>query len=215
LAVLVLGFDPFLGFDENPSDLVARRLDGETIAGHRITGKTLSVSYSKIERQILSAIDSAKPDLVIGFGLAAGRDKITPEKVAINYINSKKKDNSGRRLDGVVIDRGQPDGLFSSLPVEGLVDALNRHGIPSSLSLSAGAYLCNNTMFLTLREATKRGFVGGFIHVPCHAEWVARKGSQFPSLPIATIEAAARLSVSYCLRHSAKRPRKVAGKRML
>jgi pyroglutamyl-peptidase len=212
LPVLVLGFDPFLEFDENPSDLVARRLNGKTVSGHRITGKTLPVNYSSIEREIVSAIDSTKPDLVLGFGLAAGRDKITPEKVAVNYINSKVKDNSARKLEAVPIDRSQPDGIFTSLPVEALVKALNRSGIPASLSLSAGAYLCNNTMFLTLREARKRGFAAGFIHVPIHAEWVEKRRKSIPSLPLSTIERAGVFSLEFFLRRLALAKRAKSGR---
>jgi len=205
LPVLVFGFDPFLEFDENPTDLVARDLDGKTIGGQRVTAKTLPVSYSRIEREIVSAINSTRPNLVLGFGLAAGRETITPEKIAVNYINSKAKDNSGKKLEAVPIDRTQPDGLFTNLPVEGLVKGLNRTGIPASLSLSAGAYICNNTMFVTLRESRKRGFGAGFIHVPIHAEWVGKKERGSPSLPLATIERAAVFSVEYCLRRMPRR----------
>jgi len=67
-----LGSDPFLEFDENPFDLVALRLNGMMIARHRITGKTISVNNSTIEKEILSSIDSTRPDSVLGFSLAAG-----------------------------------------------------------------------------------------------------------------------------------------------
>ncbi len=200
MTVLILGFDPFLEFDENPSDLIVKRLHGRTIAGHTAVGRTLSVDYATVERQILSEIEAAKPDLVLGFGLAAGRDKVTPEKVALNYVNSKTKDNSGRSLEGVPIAAGQPDAFFTDLPVETLVSELNRETIPASLSLSAGAYLCNYTMYISMREAKRSGFRSGFIHIPCHAEWVAKSGKQFPSMPLETILRAAEISVSYLVR---------------
>jgi len=200
MTVLLFGFDPFLEFDENPSDLVVRRLHGRTIGGHAVVGRTLPVDYSIIEGQVISEIEAARPALVIGFGLAAGRDKVTPEKVALNYVNSKTKDNSDRSLEGVPIAAGQPDALFTNLPVEALVGELNREAIPASLSLSAGAYLCNYAMYVSMREAKTNGFRSGFIHIPCHAEWVARTGRQFPSLPLETILRAAEISVSFLVR---------------
>lgn len=203
MTVLLFGFEPFLEFDENPSDLVVRSLQGRTMAGHDVVGRTLPVDYSSIEGQILSGVEAVKPDLALGFGLAAGRDRVTPEKVALNYVNSKSKDNSGRILEGVPITTGQPDALFTNLPVEALVDELNRQAIPSSLSLSAGAYLCNYVMYISMREAKRSGFKSGFIHLPCHAEWVARSGKQFPSLPIETIIRAAEVSVSFLARSTA------------
>ncbi len=203
MTVLLLGFEHFLEYDENPTDLLVRQLHGKSVNGHPVVGVTLPVDYSEIEGKILAAIEAAKPALVVGFGLAAGRDKVTPEKVALNYINSKMKDNSGRSLEGVPIAPGEPAAFFTNVPVEALVGELNRESIPASLSLSAGAYLCNYTMYVCLREARASGFRAGFIHVPCHAEWVAKSGKQLPSLPLATIVKAAECAVSYLLGNGA------------
>jgi pyroglutamyl-peptidase len=200
MTVLVFGFEPFLEFDENPSDLVVKRLDGTIIAGEGVRGRRFSVDYGAIEGQIVSEIQCTSPTLVVGFGLAAGRDKITPEKVALNYIGSKAKDNSGRIFEAAPIDAAQPEAIFTNLPVEALVDELNSQAIPASLSLSAGAYLCNYAMYVSFREARKSGFRAGFIHVPCHAEWVARSRKQLPSLPLETIIKAATVSVSFLVR---------------
>ena len=199
MAVLLLGFEPFLEFDENPTALIVTRLHGSRIEGHSVVGVTLPVDYSRIQGRVAESVESAKPSLILGFGLSAGRDKITPEKVALNYINSKTKDNSGKTLEGVPISAGQPDAIFTNIPVEGLVSELNRESIPAALSLSAGGYLCNLAMYVSLLEAKRVGARAGFIHVPCHAEWVARSGKQFPSLPIDTIRRAAEISVSYVL----------------
>jgi pyroglutamyl-peptidase len=202
LAVVVFGFEPFLEFDENPTELVVRHLDGKTIGGERLTAKVLPVDYARVERTILDAIEQAKPKLVIGFGLAQNREKITPEKIAVNYRFSGEPDNAGRKVGGARIDESEPDGVFSNLPVERLTDSLNEAGIPAAVSFTAGAYLCNNAMFVIVREARKQGFLGGFVHVPCHSEWVSKKGRATASLPIATIAKAAEHSVIYCLSES-------------
>ena len=201
MTVLLFGFERFLEYDENPTEIVVRRLDGRTIAGHKVVTQTLPVDYSRIKPAILSSIKAASPSLVIVFGLAAGRDKITPEKVAINYISSTNKDNTGSSLESVAVEEGQPDALFANIPVEALVAELNGKAIPASLSLSAGAYLCNLAMYVNLLEARKSGFRSGLIHVPCHAEWVARTGKQLPSLPLDTIARAAEASVSFLMEH--------------
>jgi pyroglutamyl-peptidase len=203
VTVLLFGFEPFLDFDENPSDLVVKRLDGRTVEGEQVVGRTLPVDYAAIQGRVLSELEAAKPSLVVSFGLSAGRDKVTLEKVAINYVNSKMKDNAGKIVEGVQISPGQPDARFASIPVEGLVAELGRQGIPAALSLSAGAYLCNYTMYVCLREAQKSGFRTGLIHVPCHSEWVARTGRPLASLPLQTIVRAAECTVSYLLREAA------------
>ena len=204
MSILVFGFEPFLEFDENPAQLLAQRLDAKTFKGKRVTGVVLPVDCERAERGIARAIDSVKPELVICFGLAAGREKITPEKIAVNYRfaeRAERADRAGRRMAGSPIDSSGPDGLFTNLPVEGLVASLNEHGIPASLSLSAGSYVCNHVMFVIVREARRRGFAGGLVHVPCHSEWIAKKKKQMPSLSLETLQRGAEHCVAYCLRH--------------
>jgi pyroglutamyl-peptidase len=206
LAVLLFGFERFLGFDENPTELVARRLDGRAVSGERIVGKVLPVDYLRIEEAITDAMEKHPAVLALGLGLAAGREKVTPEKVAINYRGSGEADNAGRRLPGSPIDPAQPDGLFSLLPVESLVDALNAGGVPAVLSLSAGSYLCNNAMFVLVREGRARRIPAGFVHVPCHSEWVDANAKSYPSLPLSTLERAAEMTIEHCLRAARAAP---------
>jgi pyroglutamyl-peptidase len=203
MSILVFGFEPFLEFDENPTQLLVERLDARTFKGERVTGVVLPVDHKRAERSIMKAIDSVKPKLAIGFGLAAGREKIMPEKIAVNYRFAGRAGKAGRRTAGSPIDSSGPDGLFTNLPVEGLVASLNEHGIPASLSLSAGSYVCNTAMFIIVREARSRGFAGGFVHVPCHSEWIAKKKKQMPSLPLETLQRGAEHCIAYCLRHRA------------
>lgn len=200
MSVLIFGYEPFLEFDENPSMIVAERLKGKKIAGSEIKTRILPVEYSKVEDAIVEAINEFNPSLVIGLGLAAGRNKVTPEKIAVNYKRSSAADNAGVKVNGEKIDRTQPDGIFSTLPVEAITDALNKKGIPSSLSLSAGGYLCNFAMFVIVRESIKRGFKGGFIHVPCHEELVSKNPSKnLPSMNIDKIQSAVELSIETSL----------------
>jgi len=201
MSILIFGFEPFLDFDENPSQLLANSLDARTFKGERVTGVVLPVEYERAERGITRAIDRSRPELAICFGLAAGREKITPEKIAVNYRASERGDKAGRRMAGSPIDPSGPDGLFTNLPVEGLVASLNEHGFPASISLSAGSYVCNNAMFVIVREARSKGFAGGLVHIPCHSEWVARRKKMMPSLPLKTLQRGAEHCITYCLSH--------------
>lgn len=172
-------------------------------------GIVLPVDYERAGRSIATAIDLVKPRLALGFGLAAGREKITPEKVAVSYRSSARADSVGRKMKGSAIDKALPDGIFTNLPVEGLIASLNGHGITASLSLSAGSYICNNAMFVIVHEARTRGFGGGFVHVPYHSEWIAKKRRQTPSLPVETLHMGAEQCIEYCLRHRANGGRAV------
>jgi len=204
MPILIFGFEAFLDYDVNPTKLLVESLDRRTFRGEKVTGVVLPVDYERVGRNISGAINRMKPDLAIGFGLAVGREKITPEKVAVNYRSSSSKDAAGRKMVGSPIDESLPEGIFTNLPVEGLVASLNGRGIPASLSLSAGSYICNNAMFVIVNEARSRGFAGGFVHVPCHSEWVAKRKKQNPSLPLETLHRGAEHCIDYCLHHRAR-----------
>jgi pyroglutamyl-peptidase len=199
MVVVLFGFEPFLEYKENPSQIIVRSLDGRRISDHDVKGIVLPVDYGRIENLIVSSLDRERPVLALGLGLAPKRNSITPERIAVNYKFAKEPDNTGKLMMGEQIDQSQPDGLFANLPVEALVSELNRIGIPSSLSLSAGAYLCNNAMFVIIREGRRLGFEGGFIHVPCHSEFVAREGKDLPCLPLQTMQKGIEASIEYLL----------------
>ncbi|AWR99866.1 pyroglutamyl-peptidase I [Metallosphaera hakonensis] len=203
--ILLFGFEPFQEYRENPAELIVRSLDGFSVGGERVRGVVLPVEYDKVEKIISSHITELKPILTLGIGLAPGRAKLTPEKVALNYKYSKEPDNSGTKGKGERIDPAGPDGIFNNLPVEDLVDYLNSKGIPAELSLSAGSYLCNMAMYIIVREAKRLGSFGGFIHVPCHEELAAKLGRQVPSMSLETMKRGITLSLEFLL--NAVRPR--------
>lgn len=200
MSVLLFGYSPFLEFDENPSQIVAEKLDGQKIRDNEIKSIILPVDYSKVENLILDAINKYDPALIIGLGLAPGRSKITIEKIAINYIHSDVADNAGNSLNGELIDMDQSDGIFSTLPVELICKRLNSEGIPSSISLSAGGYLCNYAMFIIAREAKKLGIKGGFIHIPCHDGFISKNPKkEYPSMDLNMIFNAIKLAIDTSL----------------
>ena len=65
MVVLLFGYEPFLEFSENPSMIIAQRLNGQKIKNHSIVSKILPVDYSKVEREITESIKLFHPDLVM------------------------------------------------------------------------------------------------------------------------------------------------------
>ncbi|BBD73553.1 pyrrolidone-carboxylate peptidase [Sulfodiicoccus acidiphilus] len=196
--IVVFGFEEFQEYRENPARLVAESLDGREVGGHRIKGVVLPVQYDRVPGLISAELRATRPALALGVGVAPGRAKITPEKVAINYKFSREPDNAGLVAKGERIDDG-PDGLFADIPVEDLVDHLNSVGIPAELSLSAGSYLCNTAMYVILREVRMYGGLGGFIHVPCHEKCAASISRPIPSMSLETIVKGVRESIEFVL----------------
>lgn len=165
MKILFTGFMPFDGRDSNPSYDCLRAIPAQ-VQGAEIVTLELPVTFREAPRVLLEALEREQPDAVICLGLAAGRKKITPEKVAINFAHARIPDNSGFQPVDLALDPAGPAAWFTSLPALALIDALKKAGIPASLSLTAGAYVCNSVMYHLMTWATPRGIPAGFVHVP-------------------------------------------------
>ncbi len=119
--LLLTGFEPFLGFPINPTEKIVSALSGQSIGNNKIFGLLLPVDYSLSSKIILEKIKELNPDVVVSLGLAAGRNSITPERIAINCRDGAA-DNNGVVLEDAPIIEDGPDGrLFfqSADPVNG------------------------------------------------------------------------------------------------
>lgn len=182
---------------DNPSKRIIEALNESEIKGNNIKGIILPVSYQKVLNIISEQISKYKPNLALGVGLAPGRSKISLEKIAINYIYSREPDNENVIIRGKNIDPKGPDGIFTNIPVEEIVEYLNKLGIPAELSISAGSYLCNMAMYAILKEVKKYGGLGGFIHVPCHEECSASMSKPIPSMNLNTMITAIKKIIEF------------------
>ncbi|KAB2335828.1 pyroglutamyl-peptidase I [Bacillus mesophilum] len=180
--LLLTGFEPFLQFKINPTMKIASELNGQSIGDYGIHSEILPVDFRIAGRKLLSYIEKYKPDAVISLGLAGGRYKITPERIAIN-INDGESDNSGNKLeDERIIDEGE-DGYFTTLPIRNMINSLHSSGLPAEISNSAGTYLCNHVMYQALHYAKKQDadMKAGFIHIPASHELALVHG-KIPSM---------------------------------
>ncbi|KGX92246.1 peptidase C15 [Pontibacillus halophilus JSM 076056 = DSM 19796] len=179
--LLLTGFEPFLGNEINPTESIVRELDGVKTEHYEIVGAVLPVDFKETATKLDEWLDKEQPDDVMLLGLAAGRNRITPERIAIN-INDAEADNRGYRPDGERIEEDGPDGYFSTLPIRDMVHDLREQGYPAEISNTAGAYLCNHVMYHFLHRAKEEGWEtrGGFVHIPASHE-LALTHSKLPS----------------------------------
>lgn len=161
MSILVTGFQPFDGAAANPS-WEAVTLLPDTIAGRTVHRLELPVVYGQCGDVLREAAERIRPELVILCGVAQGRDAVTPELVAINYRMARIPDNAGQQFSGDPIDAAAPDAHMTKAPVQRIIAAMQAGGIPARLSLSAGAYVCNDLYFAALQA----GLPALFIHVP-------------------------------------------------
>ncbi|MCO8243925.1 MULTISPECIES: peptidase [unclassified Haladaptatus] len=196
MTLLLTGYEPFGGDDENPSEMVANELDGEEIAGHEVVGKVLPVEFGSAAEEMQAHIKDHDPDAIVATGLAAGRPGITVERVGINVNDSgSTPDNAGVEPRNERIDGDDRAAYFATLPVVPAVESLLDAGIPAAVSNTAGTHLCNNALYSTRAylEREGRDVPMGFVHLPCTPEQAAthaRDGdgtsgaSVQPSLPL-------------------------------
>ena len=184
MKLLLTAFDPFGGEKINPA-LEAVRLVKDKISGTDIVKLEVPTVFGKSIKVVADAIDKEKPDFVLCVGQAGGRGEITPERIAINIDDARIPDNEGNQpIDTPIFTDGEP-AYFSNLPVKAMVESIKKEGLPSSLSNSAGTFVCNHLMYGVLYTLNKKykGAKGGFIHVPFIPEQVEDKPDK-SSMPL-------------------------------
>ena len=172
--LLLTGFEPFGTATSNPSGEIVKQISGDNI----VTA-ILPVAYTGSAERLLALIEQHNPDIVICLGQAEGRTQITPEKIAINLDDARLPDNAGvQRSDVKILDNG-PDAYFTTLPIKEMVEAIKAAGVPASVSLSAGAFLCNHVFYVAQNKFAGTKVRSGFVHVPL----MDSQAPEFPGLP--------------------------------
>src|SRR5882672_6396553 len=92
--VLLTGFEPFGGEMINPSWELARALDGQMIAGHRVQARRLPCRFGAALSVLERALVETRPRLVLALGQAGGRTELSLERVAINVDDARIADNA-------------------------------------------------------------------------------------------------------------------------
>ena len=164
--ILVTGFEPFDGADDNPSARMVGLLARDAAA--ELAAAVLPVSAERLPGRLAELLDLHRPDVVLGLGEARGDAGVRVERVAVNLLDFRTPDNDGQVLNDTPIIPGGPPAYFTTLPVDAMVSAVRGAGVPCVVSLSAGAYLCNMMMYLTLdwsARSARRPRVG-FLHLP-------------------------------------------------
>lgn len=197
--VLITGFEPFGGDTVNPSWEVARALDLQAIGGATLQARCLPTSFGRAPVVLAEALAVVRPGLVLALGLAGGRSEISIERLAINLIDARIADNAGERPQDVPVVPGGPAAYFSTLPVKAMRDGLRAAGYPAGLSLSAGAFVCNQVFFELQHRLAGSGARSGFIHLPALPEQAARSQTAMPSMGLAAQVDAIRLAVALAL----------------
>ena len=184
--LLITGFESFGGETVNPSWEAVARLP-EAIGGYALTKCLIPVVFHKAPEVVIAAAEKICPDVILCIGQAGGRDSVTPERIAVNMASASIPDNAGNRPVEAPILPGGPDGIFSTVPVAAMAEAIVGAGLPGKISNTAGTFVCNDTLYRLLAHFSGTGTRVGFVHVP-HLPDQAKNGG--PSMELDAIIAA-------------------------
>ena len=188
MKVLLTAFDPLGGEPINPA-LEAVKLVSDKVGDVQVVKLEVPTVFGKSIDTVAAAMEKEKPDAVLCIGQAGGRYDLTPERVAINQDDARIKDNEGNQpIDTPIFVDGAP-AYFATLPLKAMVQAIRNAGVPSSVSNSAGTFVCNHLMYGVLYTIAKKypGMKGGFMHVPFVPSQVVNRPTPAPCLNMADI----------------------------
>ena len=180
------GFEPFGTHPANPTEGLAKAVDGRRIGDCAVAGAVLPVHHAEAAVRVAALLAETNPETIVHLGLAAGRARVALERVAVNVMDYEVADNAGFRASGEPCVPGGPTAYFSTLPLAALVKALLNEGIPAYTSNTAGTYLCNQTLYGTLHAVRNmaRPPRVGFIHFPLLPAMVAATGLEQASMDL-------------------------------
>lgn len=154
----------------------------------------LPVTFNDAYKVLEKKINEFNPDVILCFGLGAGRDSIELETRAENKINATMPDNLGQQPFETPITENGPEFYFSTLPLQGLEGALQKRNIPVKTSNSAGNFVCNYVFYKLMESNQDTERLCGFIHVPLLPDQ-AKDGE--PSLSLETLFEAVSAMLTY------------------
>lgn len=190
--ILVTGFEPFGTHKVNPSEELARALDGRRFGAHDVRGVVLPVHHREAAARVAALLAELDPDAIVHIGLAEGRARLALERVAVNVMDYSIADNAGyRALDEPCVADG-PVAYFATLPLREILAALLAAGVPAYISSTAGTYLCNQTLYTSRHAVTCAGRRTrvGFVHLPLLPSMVAATGLDLPSMDLPLMQRA-------------------------
>jgi len=106
--ILVTGFEPFGAHTVNPSEGLAKAMDGRRFGACETRGAVLPVHHADAATRLAALLTETDPVAVVHLGLAAGRARVALERVAVNVMDYDEPDRTGFQASGEPIAPGGP-----------------------------------------------------------------------------------------------------------
>jgi len=161
--VLVTGFGPFPGVDEN---LSAALVQAATLPGHELSRAVLRTSFEACVEWVERVLEHERFDAIVHVGVGPSEYRL--ESTARNRCTQQRADVDGRQWPHAEVCPGAAARLETAFDVAHAVTTLGRAGWSVLASDDAGSYVCNFLYYLSLAaiERRRRGTRAVFLHVP-------------------------------------------------
>ena len=169
MKVIITGFDPIWGIKRTPSgDLASLWASGQiSVPGVDVKALVLPQLFGKSTDILISEMKAFDPDIVLMYGATKKNNPIRFERFAVNAELSAMGDNSRIPVDERPVKMNGPAAYASTLPIDYIVEYLDKNGIGSRSSQFAGTHVCNSIMYGILDHihTNELPILAGFIHM--------------------------------------------------
>ena len=196
MKVLVTGFEPFGGHETNISQLVVSSMAGARTLACPWTNEplrvivevdVLPVDSTGAQRTAGRLHEGERWDAILHVGLCDSCEVPRVERLAQDHLNMRMPDNAGRHVVGATLDGEGDRGCWVDTTV------WNPELFPTAytLSMDAGAYLCNETYHATLKALCEVETHGPlpppaiFLHLPSEKHMSVEVGEAFVDVCVA------------------------------
>lgn len=181
---ILTGFQPYGSYVINPTEVLARSLEGKVLVGHTIHSlvfPTTVLSPTPVKdygKEIIEKASLVNASVIICLGMSSEVRGVRVETQCMNWVENDKYCTSFENRKPVFSDI--PSRAIRPIPLERwdlttLASRLSVIGINFETSEDAGKYCCNALIFKVLRALNEKHqripFL--FAHIPCTEDAIA------------------------------------------
>lgn len=176
--VLLTGFEPFDGREQNASWIAASALAQQNFPGVALRAALIPVCWGAPRRVLDPVTAEWQPHVIIGMG--EGESGVFRLETVANNARRDRADNDGLFPEGRVIDPDGPSCRAASADCSMLCNALSERGAPVRVSTDAGAFLCEELLYTleSMRDTQPTLNTVLFVHVPPFGTALEFRGRQ-------------------------------------
>jgi pyroglutamyl-peptidase len=167
IRILLTAFGAFPGAPVNPTMKIASALQKRHRRFERhgifLETRVLPVVFEGVRVRLEEMIVETRPDIVLHLGLAGRRKTMSVETRALNRLTLLHVDALRKYSGSIFVEGMAPLQRRSRFAASRLAQTMGSAGARSRLSIDAGDYLCNQTLYHSL--GLHAGMCG-FVHIP-------------------------------------------------